>query len=275
MRFALFLAGLCLALAAGASARAGTLVNGRFDGRAEIVFLPSQMPRPGQRALVVVLHGALGNAGLIEGRRAEVPLNMDAMAQTQGFIVAYLNGTPVTRRFGPNFLGWNAGGCCGVPAAEGVDDVAYIQGAVHDLIRRYGIDPARVFGMGHSNGAMMTERMLCETTLYAAGIAISGPLDIPVETCPSARGRRVLAIHGAADETVPVAGGTAGWNFPGVVILSEEHARRVFIASGASYELHIVPDVGHTLELLDSGFRRQTGSSIPETAVRFFGLGAP
>jgi len=179
-----------------------------YGGRQMIVHVPPRLPPTGSRALVVVLHGGLGNADRIANRQSESALNMDAVADANGFIVVYLNGTPVTRRLGNQFLGWNAGGgCCGVPAQDHVDDVGYIQGAVGDLAQRYGIDRSRVFGIGHSNGAMMTQRLVCETHLYAAAVAISGPLNLDVDTCPAARGARILALHGADDQNVPVAGG--------------------------------------------------------------------
>ena len=85
-----------------------------YGGRDMIVYVPSQLPPEGSRALVVVLHGGLGNAQRIESRQSETGLNIDAAAARNGFVVAYLNGTPVTRRMGGDKLGWNAGGgCCG------------------------------------------------------------------------------------------------------------------------------------------------------------------
>lgn len=260
-----------LALVLAGPAAAGALTT-RFGGRAEIVDVPSHLPPVGRRALVVVLHGGLGNAARIEARRSEAPLNMDAQAQRHGFIVAYLDGTRVGRVLPPTMLGWNAGGgCCGVPAAKGVDDVGYIRAAVADLVRRYGIDPARVFVMGHSNGAMMAQRLMCETDIFAAAVALSGPLNLPVQTCPAARGRRILAIHGADDRNVPVAGGR-GRGMARVAFESEEHSRRVFTASDAVYDLRLVPGAGHKLPLLNATFRRLYGQSIPQAATRFFGL---
>src|SRR6202034_4418342 len=106
------------------------------------------------------------NAQRIESGQSENSLNMDSVAEHDGFIVAYLNGTPVTRFLGDKFLGWNAGGgCCGQPAQNNVDDVSYIKGAVSYLIQKYALDPRRVFGLGHSNGAMMTQRLICETDI--------------------------------------------------------------------------------------------------------------
>ena len=250
------------------------LIRERLDGREGLVFLPSRMPPKGQRALVVVLHGGLGNAQRIaDSEPGERGLNLNTVAEKNGFAVAYLNGTPVARLLGVDKLGWNAGGgCCGLPAALGVDDVAYIQSAVATLSAEYGIDPQRVFGIGHSNGAMMTQRLLCETSLYAAGIAISGPLNVSTSACPAARGRRVLAIHGAEDRNVPVAGGRGSQGLSKVAYSSEEQSRQVFTQSGARYELQIVAGADHQLAHLDSAIQQSEGQSIALKAARYFGL---
>ena len=199
---------LLLALGNPARATAPAITEDSYGGRSMLLYLPAKLPAAGQRALVVVLHGGLGNASRIAYSRSESALNLDAAADKAGVVVAYLNGTPVTRVYGPDVLGWNAGGgCCGLSAERNVDDVDYIKGAVASITARYGIDPAHVYGIGHSNGAMMIERMMCESNVFAAAIAISGPLNLPVSSCPSAGGKHILAIHGAADQNVPVACG--------------------------------------------------------------------
>ena len=198
---------------------------------------------------------------------------MDAVAEKAGFIVAYLNGTPVTRRMGADKLGWNAGGgCCGVPAARNVDDVRYITGAVEYLSKKYGIDPHRVYGIGHSNGAMMTQRLMCETNLYAAAISISGPLNLESGNCSAARGKRILAIHGAEDANVPIAGGQGTQGISRAVYNSEERTRQSFASSGASYDLQVVKGADHRLEHIAEAIQQTEGVSIAEKAARFFGL---
>jgi len=109
--FGVLLSGLLLVPVA---ALANDAVTQSYDGRDMLIHVPAHLPPEGSRALVVVLHGGLGNASRIESENAESGLNMDAEADRNGFIVAYLNGTPVTRFFGSRMLGWNAGGgCCG------------------------------------------------------------------------------------------------------------------------------------------------------------------
>jgi hypothetical protein len=129
-RLPLLCATLFTALASPASAQpAGDPVD-HYGGRDMVLHVPARLPPTGARALVIVLHGGMGSADRIVGRQAESGLNLDAIADRDGFVVAYLNGTPVTRLLGSRALGWNAGGgCCGQPAQTGVDDVAYIGGA--------------------------------------------------------------------------------------------------------------------------------------------------
>ena len=238
-----------------------------------IVYVPSHLPASGTRALVLVLHGGLGNAQLIESRHAEHALNMDSTAEKYGFVVVYLNGTPVTRFLGDDKLGWNAGGgCCGMSAINNVDDVGYIRSAVDYLAGKYGIDRSRIYGMGHSNGAMMTQRLMCETNLYHAAVAISGPLNLDTANCSAARGKRVLAIHGVDDENVPVAGGAGTKGLSKTVYKSEDQSRKIFTDSGATYDLQLVKGADHRLDNIDAAIRQSEGQAIPEKAARFFGL---
>ena len=261
-----------LATLATQPARAADLTES-YGGRQMVVHVPDRLPPTGSRALVVVLHGGLGYAQRILRGGGESALNMNGVADKAGFVVAYLNGTPVTRRLGDQFLGWNAGGgCCGVPAETHVDDVSYIKGAVDELAGRYGIDRARVFGMGHSNGAMMTQRLVCETHLYAGAVAVSGPLNLDVETCPAAKGARVLAIHGAEDENVPVAGGAGHKGRWRTVYESEARSKRVMAASGSDYRLEIVPGADHRLADIEAVIEKTEGRTLQDKAARFFGL---
>lgn len=261
------------ALLAGIGGAHAGVSTDNYGGRELLVYVPGKLPPKGGRALVVVLHGGLGNANRIESGQSENGLNMDSVAEKDGFVVAYLNGTPVTRRLGPDKLGWNAGGgCCGLSAEANVDDVNYIKGAVDYLVQKYGIDRSRVFGMGHSNGAMMTQRLMCETGIYAAEVAISGPLNVDSPSCAGARGKRILAIHGSIDENVPIAGGQGTKGISRAVYKSEEKSRAAFTSAGASYELDIVNGADHRLDDIQAVIEKTDGQTIAEKAAKFFGL---
>ncbi|HTX50227.1 MAG TPA: hypothetical protein VME40_12660 [Caulobacteraceae bacterium] len=271
----LTLLGAAAALASQAAAKPS--VTEVWGGREVVVHVPDQMPPMGARALVVVLHGGLGNADRIAGKQggvqSESAMNLDVEADADGFIVAYLNGTPVTRMLGPRFLGWNAGGgCCGVPAQENVDDVAYVTGVVDELARRYGVDRRRVYGLGHSNGAMMVQRVICETPVLAAGVAISGPLNLDTQSCPGAKGRRILAIHGSDDRNVPLNGGVGPLGLSRVAYRPEAQSRDAMVRSGATYTLDILPGVDHALPHIAASIQARDGTTLAHKVAGFFGL---
>lgn len=242
--------------------------NDSFGGRDMVVYTPSHLPPAGQRSLVVVLHGGMGNALQIQGY-----LGLDPLADKYGFVVAYLNGTQVMGIGGENMRGWNAGECCGLPQRKNTDDVGYITGAINYITQKYGINRSQIYGMGHSNGAMMTQRLICETDLYTSAIPVSAPLEIDVVSCPPARGKRILAIHGAEDKNVPVEGGygtdainkKTNYN-------SQAYSKSVFDKSGADYQLLVLEGAAHNPETINAALIKTNGVTLPQTLVKFFGL---
>jgi polyhydroxybutyrate depolymerase len=243
-----------------------------FEGRDMLVHVPKALPAAGTRALVIVLHGGMGNASRIEGGRSENGLNLDQVADDNGFLVAYLNGTRAARMLGSQALAWNAGGgCCGLPARSDVDDLHYIDGAARHLAAEYGIDPHRFYVMGHSNGGIMSQRLICEPSVFSAAISVSGPLNLPQSSCPGAAGKKIMSIHGTADLEVPVAGGR-GQGVSGVAFASEATSSQVMKNSGAQYDLVLVNGAPHMLNQIDESLKRESGASIAETAVNYFGL---
>src|ERR1035437_6634047 len=249
---------------------AGQADTDSYAGRAAIVYSPAKSPVSGSRALVVVLHGGGGNAERIASQRSESALNMNAVAEDNGFIVAYLNGTPVTRMLGADKLGWNAGRCCGQPAEHKVDDVAYIQAAVEQIAEKYGVDRHKIYGVGHSNGAMMTQRVMCETNLYAAAVPVSGTLETGATACPDSQGKRLMAMHGANDQNVPINGGK-GKGLAHVVFSSEAATAKVWKDSGATYELQIIPNAEHSVDSINKQLTTE-GQTLGQRVAKFFGL---
>ncbi len=147
---------------------------------------------PASARLVVVLHGGFGNA-----EQAERSYGWDQLADSEKFVVAYPDG--VNRAWNVN-----GGGCCGRPARENVDDVAFISAAIADVAKNIGIDAARVYATGMSNGGMMSYTLACDTTLFAAIGPVSGT---QLGSCRSPHPVSVMAVHGTADPLVPYGGG--------------------------------------------------------------------
>lgn len=110
------------------------------------VHIPPQKHK--RYALIINLHGGGG-----QGRGQEDFSEMDKTADRYGFYVVYPNGTG---RLQDRLLTWNAGTCCGYAHQHHIDDVGFINHLLDIMIKRYPIDPARVYVTGMSNGAMMT-----------------------------------------------------------------------------------------------------------------------
>lgn len=141
--------------------------------------------------LVVVLHGGLGS-----GEQAQQAYGWDAVADREGFAVAYPDGL---------HRAWVVSeGCCGPSVTDGVDDVAFIEATVDAIDEELAIDPGRVYAAGMSNGGMLAYRLACATDRFAA----IGPVGATLQgDCPSPAPTSVLHVHGTADTSVPFDGG--------------------------------------------------------------------
>lgn len=155
------------------------------------LYQPANLARSTPVPLVVMLHGALGT-----GSQAETSYGWNAEADREGFVVAYPDGLSRTWAVAPD--------CCGPPARDGVDDVAFIRQLVDTVADRLPVDRDRVYATGISNGGMLAYRLACDTNLFAA----IGPVAATqLGPCPSPAPTSVIHIHGTADRTVPYAGG--------------------------------------------------------------------
>lgn len=247
---------------------AGRTIKETVNGRDFLVYVPPDLPKRGRVPLLIALHGGFGNAGHLQNY-----LGMDAFADKGGFIVAYLNGTQVAGALPAKFQGWNAGGCCGQPQQKGVDDIGYITAAIDVMKRKYRIDPRQVFGTGHSNGAMMSMRIMCETNLYQEAVVYSGTLQMDVEYCPQASGKRIMNIHGSQDTNLPIEGGHTkdGFN-KRTNYKSQAYARELFESSGGVYDLLVLEGADHSPETLNAKLIETEGLTLPEKIVRELGL---
>jgi polyhydroxybutyrate depolymerase len=142
--------------------------------------------------LVVMLHGGFGSAA-----QAERAYGWDKLADSSKFVVAYPDG--LNRAWNVN-----GGGCCGKPAREGIDDVAFIAAAVGDIDNNVGIDASRVYATGISNGGIMSYTLACNTTIFAA---IGPDAATQLDTCRVPHPTSVMHIHGSADRLVRYYGG--------------------------------------------------------------------
>lgn len=130
--------------------------------------------------LLVVLHGATGNAG-----RVELRYHWDSLSDRDGFFVVYPQGV---------LDQWNAGLD---PRAD--DDVNFLSLLIDHLVRTFSVDPDRVYVAGMSNGGAMTYRIGCALADRIAAIA---PVEAANPGCRPARPVSMVAVHGLADHQV-------------------------------------------------------------------------
>ena len=123
---------------------------------------------------------------------------------------------------GTRGVGWNAGECCLFPNSSSpvVDDVAYTRTAVASIQATVQVQKDRIFAMGHSSGAFMSEALACNASDIFRGIAsnaggtiLSPGAEAGLAICDAQYGKNatnILLIHGTADPAVPF-NGTNTW----------------------------------------------------------------
>jgi polyhydroxybutyrate depolymerase len=131
--------------------------------------------------LVLNLHGATQNAWL-----EEITSSMDPSADRDGYLVAYPDGTRISKVLTPDPVakqaqyGWNAGACCGLPVAKSIDDVGFLLKVISNIAARTPVDLRRVYVTGISNGGMMAYAMAAEASNHVAAISsVSGQVELP------------------------------------------------------------------------------------------------
>jgi polyhydroxybutyrate depolymerase len=166
------------------------IVGGR--SRSFHVYRPAALDTSRPVPLVVMLHGGFG-----DGLQAESTYGWDAEADHHDFVVVYPDGVAKA---------WNVdgGGCCGTPAKDHIDDVAFITRVVTTVQAELPIDPERVYATGISNGGIMSYRLACDTQLFAAIGPDSATL---LGSCHAPSAVSVIHIHGTADTRIPYDGG--------------------------------------------------------------------
>lgn len=137
--------------------------------------------------LVVVLHGEGAGAA-----RARDELGWNAVADGEGFVVAYPQGFDHA---------WNAGPSCCFPHDRGVNDIGYLNQTLSALTKQDLIDRSRVYVVGFSAGGSMAYTWECAHPGVLAGVgAVDAKLLIG---CPVVAPVSLAAVYGGTDTVVP------------------------------------------------------------------------
>ncbi len=186
--------------------------------RSYVLYVPRKLAE--HPALLVVLHSSQSNG---ERMRRDSGYRFDALADRDGFLVLYPDG----------FEGhWND---CRRAAAYSarrlnIDDVGFLSQMIERLQRERGVDPARVFATGYSNGGQMALRLAAEAPDKVSGVAAVAA-NLPAadnDAClPADRPMAALLMNGTRDPINPYAGGRVtlfGLGDRGNVLSAEESA---------------------------------------------------
>lgn len=153
--------------------------------------------------LWVVLHGASSNA---EHMRFITGYQFEELAAREGFVVVYPDGYQQS---------WHdCRTATKYPArAEGIDDVRFLETLVAATVAKHGLDPARAYGFGYSNGAHMLFKMAAQSRrTFAAIVANAANMSEPDSSdCISLSiPLPVMLVEGTKDPLNPYAGGASG-----------------------------------------------------------------
>ena len=176
---------------------AGTLVHGEVE-RSYFVHFPGDKRECAGSPLVLALHG--GGRG--DGDELAGHLGFDAIADREGFVVAYPNGLDGQWSDG---RGQTARGGRDLAA---VDDVGFLLAVIAELIAEHDLDENRVYVMGVSNGGMMTHRLAIEAGQGLAAIAtVIANMPAKLILTEAQVALPVLVMNGTDDPIMPWGGG--------------------------------------------------------------------
>ncbi len=188
----------------------GTIECGGVERTYEY-YLPSSYDGKTPVPLVLSFHGYQSNG--IGQRNLS---GLDLLAEKEGFIVVFPNGTEVDPGFSlarrPELLqGYQGKWNIGIPPMTGdVDDVAFVSALIDKLTAKFNIDRTRVYATGMSNGSMFCHKLAIKLSDKIAAIAgVTGPLTAPLVNKTPKRPITVIQCQGDADPVVPFNGNPA------------------------------------------------------------------
>ncbi len=191
----------------GSSTSTGNDDGMLIEQRPYALLVPDDYDPEVAATLVLSLHG-YGATGELQA----LYFGLTEDAQTRGYPVAMRDGLidGNERRF------WDATDACCNSTGEPIDDVAYLNAVLNDVVAQYKIDPARIYVIGHSNGGFMAHRLACEIgDRIAAILSLAGANWENAEDCPAENAVNILQVHGTADGTISYDGGNVGGaNYP-------------------------------------------------------------
>ena len=210
----------------------------RPEGAREyLVYVPKSYTNNSPLPLVFAFHGMGDNA-----KDFLSETGMVAQADNNSFILVAPQGINSGEIFGNVF---NAGTCCFFdPLVTAPDDVAFTRAIVANVTAGVCVNTQRIYTLGFSNGAMMSETLACQASdIFRAAASVAGVVELKPGNAPGiaacdasyANGKNgnagVMNVHGLIDLVVPW-GGDALLGFPPIPDSMAAWAKRAGCTSG-------------------------------------------
>lgn len=179
-------------------ADAGSLDSVTVDGAIRTFHLVVPPRGAASQPLLLVFHGS-GSSG----RRARALSGLDSIGVHRGYVVAFPDA-PIGN--------WAENCDCSIADRAGVNDTGLVRAIVDTLDARLGIDRARVYAAGFSQGGLFVHRLACEMAgLVNAVASVAAPMSaVLAERCRPERPVGVLVLQGTLDDAFPYEGRAQG-----------------------------------------------------------------
>ena len=163
------------------------------------IHLPPDFSKDEPAPLVLALHGG-GGRGILFDRGTEGTLI--TAADARGMVVVFPEGIDKQWCDGRSEHLEEGRDC-----AE-IDDVAFLSEIIDIMVEEYGIDPARVYATGISNGGFMSVRLAMDLSEKIAAVApVTAQLSVALADQSPQLPISIMIVNGTEDPLVPFAGG--------------------------------------------------------------------
>ncbi len=163
------------------------------QNRAYLLYIPEGYNESSEWPLVINFHGRSSSNQVQMGYS-----QFNTLADEHQFIVAYPQGLIGTVE-GVMATHWNSN------FGTGVDDTGFIDAMIDEIYANQGLDLAKVYAIGMSNGGFMAYTLACDMSDRIAAIAsVTGGMSASsLGKCMPLRPVPILQIHGTTDEVIP------------------------------------------------------------------------
>ena len=161
------------------------------------IYLPQNFDKNKPAPMVLALHGGGGKGSKFETGTTNGTLT--AAADKLGVVLVFPEG--INKH-------WNDGRTEIFKKKRAYDDVGFIEKVIDRMIKEYGIDAARVYATGISNGGLLSVRLAIDLSDKIAAVApVAAQLTKALERKSPTTPISIMIVNGTSDPLIPFKGG--------------------------------------------------------------------